>query len=91
MLRCVFDVEHDRNLGIKAATAERREVWFGIEYEPVSSVSYGAIDEKERFDAAVSVGPGVAQFGPGLVRVLHLERNRDATGGRSARSVEDVG
>ena len=78
MLRRVVDVEDYSDLRIETGDAERREIWFGIEDESVSAIGDRPIDEKEWFDAAVGVGPCVAQLGPRLVAVLHFETDGDA-------------
>ena len=70
MLRTVVDVEDDRYLRIEAAGTERREIWFSIKNQPVSTDGYRPIDEKERFHATISVGPCMAQLRPTLVGVL---------------------
>src|SRR5689334_5648289 len=90
MLRRIVDVEDHAHLRIETANAERREIRFGVEHETISSVSHRTIDEKERLHASVGVGPRVAQLGPALISVLHLERNGHAARGRAARGIEDV-
>src|SRR4051812_1774280 len=83
VLGAVVDVEDDRHLRIETASTERRKIRFGIKNQPVSAIRHRAIDEKERLDASVSVGPRMAQLGPALIGVLHFERDSDATGGCS--------
>jgi len=59
MLRCVSDLESDRNLWIKALGIEVREVPFGIENQAIASRTKIVLDEKERSHAAILIRPGV--------------------------------
>lgn len=60
MLGTIVDVEYDRNLRVEAVDAERCEVWFSIENQPVCAIGHLAIDEKERLHATIRIGPGMA-------------------------------
>jgi hypothetical protein len=90
VLRRIVDFENYRYLRIKTAKTQRREVWFCFEHQSISSVGNWLRDEKERLNAAVSISPCMTQLGPTLVDVLHLKTHRNATRGRSPRSIENV-
>ena len=90
VLGCLVHIEDHRHLRIETSRAERREIRLSVEHQPVGSVRHGPVDEKERFHTAVGVGPGMAQLGPCLVRILHLQTNCHTTSRGSPRSIEYV-
>ena len=90
MLGTIVHIEHHSYLWIEAANAERREVWLGIEDQPVSAVRYRAIHEEEGLHPTIRVGPCVAQLGPTLVSILNFQTNCHTTGRGSPRSIEYV-
>ena len=86
----VIDFEYDCNLRIKVFDVEFGEIVLRVENQPVSSPRERFLNQKERFHPAILVGPGVTQLGPCFIRVLDVQMDSDATGGRAARNVEDV-
>ena len=84
----IGDLEYHRHLWIKIFNVEFGEVVFGIEDEPVSAAGQRFFNQKERFHAAVFIGPGMTQLGPRFIRVLNVQMNRDAACGRTARDVK---
>src|SRR5690242_10019920 len=91
MLGAVVHIEDHRHLRIEARRTERRKVWLSVKNQAISPIRHWPIDEEERLDAPVGVGPGMAQLGPAFVGVLYLKTNGHATCGCAARSVEYVG
>ena len=90
VLRCVIDLEHNRNLRIKELDIKSREIGLRIEDQSVGAAGQWLFNQKERFDPPVFVGPRMTEFGPAFVRILHVQVDRNATGGRAARDVEYV-
>src|ERR1041385_3650749 len=91
VLGSVVHIEHHRHLRVETVETQRREVRLRVEDQPVCAIGHRLMDEKERFHAAVRVGPGMAQLGPTLVSVLHFQTNRHTAGWGAPRRVEDVG
>lgn len=90
MLRRVVDLEYDRNLRIKILNIESREIGFGIEDQAINAAGQWLFNQKERFDAAVFVGPRMTEFGPRFVRVLQVQADSYTARGRASRYVEYV-
>ena len=90
VLRRVVNFEDDRYLRIEIIDVETREIWLGIEDQPVNTAGKRLFHEKERFDPAIFVGPGVAQFGPAFVGVLQFQADGYTTSRRTPRDVENV-
>lgn len=90
MLRPISNSENDCNLGIKIFLAQPGEVRFSIEDQPVRATQEGFLNQKKGFYPTIVVSPGMAEFGPALVRVLPFQSHRYTTRRRSARHVENV-
>lgn len=90
MLCVVVHLEDDGDLWIERINSERAEVRFNVEHETIDSGRQRFLDQKERLDSPVFIGPCVAQLCPTLVGVLSLEADRDALGRRTSRRVENV-
>ena len=90
VLRCVVNLEDNRNLWIEEFDLERREIGFCIEDQPVDTARERLFNQKEWFDATVFIGPGVAEFSPAFVCVLQVQADRYTAGGRASRDVEYV-
>ena len=88
MLRCVVDPEYNGNLRIEKLDAEFGEVVLRIEDQTVGATGKRLFDQKERFDPAIFVSPRMTKLGPGLIRVLDVQMNSDASSRRAARYVE---
>jgi len=90
VLGCVVDLEYHCNLRVKIFDIELGEVMLGIKHEAVSAAGKRFFNQKERLHPAVFISPGVTQLGPGLIRVLDVQVDRDAAGRSAARDVEYV-
>ncbi len=90
VLRCVIDLEDNRNLRIKELDVESREIGLRIEDQPVGAAGQWLFNQKERFDPPIFVGPCMTEFGPAFVRVLQVQVDSNAAGGRATRYIEYV-
>ena len=80
----VIDLEHHRNLRIKILDAEFREIMLRIEHQPIGAAQKRFFNQKEGLHPAIFIGPGMTQLGPGFIRILDVQMDSDATGGRAA-------
>ena len=90
MLRRVREVKNDRYLWVEIFDILLVEIVFGIKNQPISAFGKLLLDQKERFDAPVVIGPGMTQLSPRFIRVLNLQTDCHAAGRRTARDVEYV-
>ena len=90
VLRCVVNLEDNRNLGIEKFDLERREIGFCIEDQSVDTARQRLFNQKEWFDATIFIGPGMTEFSPAFVCVLQVQADRYTAGGRASRDVEYV-
>jgi len=90
VLSLVVDSENNCNLRIEIVLVQTREIRFGIEDQPVGSTEKRFLYQEKRFHPTIVVGPGVAEFRPRLVRILHIQVDGDTTSRLAARHVEYV-
>ena len=90
VLRRVFDLEDNGNLGVKEVYIKSREIGFRIEDQPVGATGQWFLNQKEGFHSPVFVGPRMTEFGPTFVCVLEIQTDRHAAGGRATRYIEYV-
>ena len=90
MLRWIFNMEDNADLRIERLDLEFGEVRFSVEDEPVSARLNGLLKQKERFDASVFIGPGVAELRPALIHILHFKRDGNRVRGPPARNINNV-
>ena len=90
VLRRVVDLEHHRNLRIKELDLECREIGLSIEDQSVGAPGQRLLNQEERFDSPVFVGPRMTEFGPTFVRILQVQVDSYAACGRATRYVEYV-
>ena len=90
MLGVVNNVENDSNLWIERFDSETIEVSIDIEYESINTSGQRLMDQEERLDASILIGPGVAQLRPTFVGILRLQTDRDAFCRSSSRGIEYV-
>src|SRR5258705_7980148 len=55
----VVDLEDHRDLRIEALDTKRGKIGFSIEDQPIDSFAKRLLDQKERFDTSIRVGPGM--------------------------------
>lgn len=91
MLRVVVNFKNNGDLWIERLDTKRTEIRINVEDKTINAGRQRLVHQKERFDPAIFVGPCVAQLGPALISVLHLQANRHALCRRASRGVEDVG
>ena len=90
VLRCIVDLEHYGNLRIEELDVEGREVGLRIEDQPVGAAGKWLFNQEEGFDPPVFIGPRMAELGPAFVRVLQVQVDSYAAGGRATRDIEYV-
>lgn len=90
VLRCVIDLENYSNLRVEIFDTEFKEVVFRVKHKPVSAARKRLLNQKEGLHPAVVIRPGMTQLCPGLISILNVQVNSDASGRGSARNVEYV-
>jgi hypothetical protein len=90
MLRGIVNAKNNRDLRIKAIDFEAGKIRFGIENQSVSAALDRLTDQEKRLYAAIRIRRGMTKLSPTFVSVLYCQGNRNTTGWRATRDVENV-